>query len=188
MTEQELRDLLERTGAWLRGHFRLTTGLHSPEFFLLARLFQYPELAERCGRALADRLGDLQVTAVVGPAMGGVLLAHEVARALGVRALFAEREADGSMRLRRGFELSAGEPVLVVEDAVTTGGSAQSAAAAARAAGGEPVAVAAVIDRSGGRADFGVPFYALLRVEVPVYRPEACPLCHQGIPLSEPKR
>lgn len=197
---REVAGLLERTGAHRYGHFRLTTGLHSDEFFLLARAFQYPEVLERLGAALAARLrrvlpagtsgpaGAGPVGAVVGPAMGGVLLAHAVARVLGARSLFAEKEADGSMRLKRGFELAPGEPVVVVEDAVTTGGSVRRAMDAVVAAGGRPVAVGAVVDRSGGKADFGVPFVSLLSRSVAAFVPEECPLCRRGVPLVEPKR
>lgn len=190
MEADEIRELLRKSGAWMQGHFLLTTGRHSPEFFLLARLFQYPEWAERCGRALAQRFTGFGVTAVIGPAMGGILLAHEVARALGVRSAFVERGRDGSpeMRLRRGFTVAKGEPVLVVEDAVTTGGSAQAAVDAVRKAGGKPVAVGAVVDRSGGRVKFGdLTFAALLTMDVPDYSADDCPLCRQGIPLTKPK-
>ena len=190
MRPDELQRLLEETGAWQRGHFLLTTGLHSPEFFLLSQAFQYPDLAERCGRALAAALVEAAggpAGVVVGPAMGGVLLAHEVARSLGARAMFAEKDETGAMRLRRGFRLAPGERVFVVEDAVTTGGSALKAAAAVREAGGQVAAVGAVVDRSGGRASFDVPFTALLRVDVPAYAPDACPLCAAGVPLTRPK-
>ncbi|PZN13159.1 MAG: orotate phosphoribosyltransferase [Bacillota bacterium] len=199
--------LLNQTGAHRYGHFRLTTGLHSDEFFLLARAFQYPEVLERLGAALAARLRRVlpaadagqggpagsgpvagTVGAVVGPAMGGVLLAHAVARVLGGRSLFAEKEADGSMRLKRGFALAPGEPVVVVEDAVTTGGSVRKTMEAVARAGGRVVAVGAVVDRSGGKADFGVPFVSLLCRDVAAFVPEECPLCRRGVPLVEPKR
>lgn len=197
--------LLEQTGAHRIGHFRLTTGLHSDEFFLLARAFQYPAVLEHLGAALAARLRAVlppEVAsghprraagpgtahgAVVGPAMGGVLLAHAVARALGARSLFAEKEADGSMRLKRGFRLAPGEPVVVVEDVVTTGGSVRKTMAAVAAAGGRVVAVGAVVDRSGGRVAFGVPMVALLTRSAAVFRPEECPLCARGVPLVAPK-
>lgn len=181
--------MLQETGAWMKGHFELTTGRHSPEFFLLAKLMQYPDRAAWCGERLAEYFREFGITAVVGPAMGGIILAHEVARALSARALFAERGRDGhdSMKLRRGFTLADGERVLVVEDAVTTGGSAQQAIAAVRAAGGQPVAVGAVVDRSGGEVDFGLPFKSLLTLKIPDYSPADCPLCAQGIPLSRPK-
>ena len=198
--------LLERTGAHQVGHFRLTTGLHSDEFFLLARAFQYPEVLERLGADLAARLRRVlppgeppgaaggasgpgaPVGAVVGPAMGGVLLAHAVARVLGARSLFAEKEPDGSMRLKRGFRLAPGEPVVVVEDVVTTGSSVRKTLEAVAAAGGRVVAVGAVVDRSGGRVHFGVPMVALLTRAAAAFRPEACPLCARGVPLVAPKQ
>ncbi|HEY8394911.1 MAG TPA: phosphoribosyltransferase family protein [Thermaerobacter sp.] len=199
--------LLEQTGAHRYGHFRLTTGLHSDEFFLLARAFQYPEVLERLGAALAARLRRVlpaadagqggpagsepaagAVGAVAGPAMGGVLLAHAVARVLGARSLFAEKEADGSMRLKRGFALAPGEAVVVVEDVVTTGGSVRKTMEAVTHAGGRVVAVGAVVDRSGGKANFGVPFISLLCRDVAAFVPEECPLCRRGVPLVEPKR
>ncbi|GAB6877064.1 orotidine-5'-phosphate decarboxylase [Thermaerobacter litoralis] len=191
--EQRIAGLLEQTGAHRRGHFRLTTGLHSDEFFLLAQAFQDPAVLEEVGAALAAAVrkalgAGAPVGAVVGPAMGGVLLAHAVARCLGARSLFAEKEPGGSMALKRGFRLAPGEPVLVVEDAVTTGGSVRKTMAAVAAAGGRVVAVGAVVDRSGGAVDFGVPFISLLARTVAAYEPDACPLCRQGVPLVDLKR
>lgn len=186
LTEERLRSVLKETGAWLQGHFLLTTGLHSPEFFLLARLFEQPPLASAVGEALAEKLIAYRAEAVAGPALGGIILAHEVARALGVRSLFAEKDHDG-MRFKRGFRLEPGQRVVVVEDAVTTGQSAARVVAAVQAAGAEPVAVAAVVDRSGGKAPFPVPFVSLLTLTVPNYRPEECPLCAAGVPLQSPK-
>lgn len=186
-------ELLERTGAHRRGHFRLTTGLHSDEFFLLAQAFQYPAVLEEVGAALAVELlrvlpPGAPVGAVVGPALGGVLLAHAVARRLPARALFAEKEPGGAMRLKRGFRLEPGERVVVVEDAVTTGGSVRKTIDAVTAAGGQVVAVGAVVDRSDGAVDFGVSFTALLSRAVAAYPPDGCPLCRQGIPIVDLKR
>lgn len=190
MTAEEVAGLLARTGAWRRGHFLLTSGLHSPEFYLLAQAFQYPEAAAALGRALAAALrGVLPASpgVVVGPAVGGILPAYEVARALGVRAIFAEPDDQGGMRLRRGFRIEPGERVVVVEDAVTTGGSARAAAAAAAAAGGRVAAFGAIVDRSGGQAALPAPFAVLLRRRIPAYRPADCPLCARGEPLVSPK-
>lgn len=189
MTEEQLIEWLEQTGARRYGHFRLTTGLHSGEFFLLAQLFQHPTAAAAVGAELAVQLRNVapDATAVVGPAMGGVLLAHEVAKALGARSMFAERVGEGGMRLRRGFQLAAAEQVIVVEDAVTTGSSVRLAMAAVEQAGGRVAAVGAVVDRSDGQVSFGVPLRSLLRLNVAAYPPENCPLCAAGEPLVAPK-
>ncbi len=182
----EVEDLLRRAGAWREGHFLLTSGRHSPVFFLLSQAFQFPPVAERLGRALAAAFAGEEVAAVVGPAMGGVLLAHEVARALGCRSLFAEKAAAG-MTLRRGFAVGRGERVLLVEDAVTTGGSVGRVLDLVRAAGAVAVGIGAVVDRRPAGVEFPVPFRALVRVEVPAYDPAACPLCGAGVPLVAPK-
>lgn len=189
MRVDDVLRLLEQVGAWRRGHFRLTSGLHSPEFFLLSQAFQYPDTAAALGRALAERLLEVRPRpqVVAGPALGGILLAHEVGRALGARAIFAEAVPEGGMRLRRGFRVAPGERVYVVEDAVTTGGSVRAAIRAVEEAGGVVAAVGAVVDRSQDGVDFGVPFAALVRRPVPAYRPEDCPLCAQGEPLVSPK-
>ncbi len=178
--------LLRGTGVYREGHFLLTSGRHSPAFFLFSQLFQHPREAERAGAALAALFAGEAVDTVVGPAVGGIILAHEVARALGVRSIFAEK-VDGGMAFRRGFALRPGERVLIVEDAVTTGGSVLKVLAQVRAVGAVPVGVGAVVDRSGGRAEFGVPFRAVLALDVPSYGPDDCPLCRAGIPLERPK-
>lgn len=178
--------MLRDTGAWREGHFLLTSGRHSPVFFLLAQAFQWPHLAEALGCTLAAAFSGLGVEAVVGPAMGGVILAHEVARSLGCRSLYAEK-VEGGMALRRGFGVVRGERVLVVEDAVTTGGSASRVLELVQAAGAVPVGVGAVVDRRPPGVSFPLPFRALLRVDVPAYVPEECPLCAAGVPLVAPK-
>lgn len=181
---------LYAAGAVLDGHFALTSGRHSPRFFLLARAFERPALGERLGRAVAERFRHDGVEAVVGPAMGGIILAYEVARHLPqARALFAEKTADGEMAIRRGFSLSQGERVLVVEDAVTTGGSVEKVLRHLAAAWDvHVVGVGAVVDRSGGAVGFGpTPFRSVLEVSVESWAPEACPLCRQGLPLTKPK-
>jgi len=148
-------------------------------------VLQYPEHAEWAGKSIAAHFSDDEVTAVVAPAIGGIIVAHEVARALGVRALFTERES-GTMTLRRGFQIAAGELILVVEDVVTTGGSTRETIEAVTRAGGAVVGAASLVDRSGGSVDVGARRVALLTLDVPAYEPAACPLCKQGSPAVKP--
>jgi len=185
MTRDELLDLFRRSGALLEGHFRLTSGLHSPGYLQCALVLQHPAHAEALGGAIAARTRDLRATAVLSPALGGVIIGHEVARALGVRALFAERQ-DGTMTLRRGFVIGESDRVLVVEDVLTTGGSTRETMQVARAAGGQVVGAASIVDRSNGAARFEVPYAALLAVDLPTYEPDRCPLCAQGLPVVKP--
>ncbi|HBN09574.1 MAG TPA: orotate phosphoribosyltransferase [Cyanobacteria bacterium UBA8530] len=178
------KERLRETGALLEGHFQLSSGLHAPRYFQCARFLQHPAQAEWACRELAKNIEE-PVDVVLGPALGGMIAAYELGRALGVRALFTERLGE-NMTLRRGFEIARGERVLVVEDVVTTGLSAREAAECVRAAGGEIAAFASLIDRSGGKVAFGVPFYALLTVEEEALGPECCPLCTLGITLDKP--
>ena len=184
-TPDALLDLFRKSGALLDGHFRLSSGLHSTGYLQCALVLQYPASAEQLGRAIAERALDLRATVVLSPALGGVVIGHEVARALGVRALFAERQ-DGVLTLRRGFMLAESDRVLVVEDVCTTGGSTRETMQVATAAGGHVVGAAAIVDRSGGTASFDVPFHALLGIDLPIYQPEACPLCTEGLPVAKP--
>jgi orotate phosphoribosyltransferase len=178
---EDLLALFRERGALLEGHFQLSSGLHSPSYLQCARILMDPPLATRLGAALA---GELRAAlpeapgAVVAPALGGVLVAHEVARALGCRGLFTERQ-DGSMTLRRGFTLEAGEPVVVVEDVITTGLSTRETMDAVSARGGRVIGVGSLVDR-GGAATLGVPSRSLLVLEVPAYPADACPLCARG--------
>jgi len=183
LTETEVLEIFRESGALLEGHFLLTSGLHSDRYFEKFAVLQHPERTERLCRALAERFRDDGVQLVVGPAVGGILLAHEVAKHLGTRAVFTEREG-GRMCLRRGFAIAPGQRVLVVEDVVTTGGSVREVLDVVREAGGEPVGVALLVDRSGGAVDFGVRTEALLRLDVKAYRPEECPQCRTGVPLA----
>jgi len=185
MTEQETLALYEKTGALMRGHFRLTSGLHSEIYLQSALVLQYPEYAAALGADLAAPFKDARVSAVLAPAIGGILVAHEMARALGVRALFAERD-NGVMSLRRGFALQAGERCLVVEDVITTGGSTREVVECAERAGGVVVGVGSLIDRSGGAASFAVKRVALATVSAINYTPEACPLCKAGSQAVKP--
>jgi len=183
-----LRTFLDR-GALLEGHFLLSSGLHSPRYLQCALVLMDPPLATRLGadlaRALAPLLGTERPRAVVAPALGGVLVAHEVARALGCRGLFTERQ-DGAMTLRRGFALEAGEVVIVVEDVITTGGSTREVMDAVAARGALVVAAGSLVDRSGGAVDLGVPRRSLLELEVPTYAAAACPLCAAGSKPEKP--
>ena len=178
------------TGAYLSGHFRLTSGLHSPEYLQCAVVLQHPAHAERLGCQLASALrgaaGGETVGVVVSPAMGGLIIGHEVARALRTRFLFTERGGDGKMTMRRGFAVEPGEAAVVVEDVITTGGSTREVVALLKAAGARPVAAGSIVDRSGGKAEVGAPRVALATVEVVTYPPEDCPLCRQGLPVSKP--
>lgn len=185
LTERETLDRYEKRGGLLRGHFRLTSGLHSDVYLQSALVLQHPEDAAALGEALAAAFRNARVQVVLAPAIGGILVAHEVARALGVRALFAEREG-GTMRLRRGFALARGERCLVVEDVITTGGSTREVVQCVEAHGGVVVGVGSLIDRSGGAAAFPVKHVALAAVTATTYPPEACPLCQAGSQAVKP--
>ena len=183
--------LFEETGAYLHGHFRLTSGLHSGEYLQCAKVLAHPQYAERLGRALSEKINSLldgaAIDVVVSPAMGGIVIGHEVARALGARSLFTERDAaTNAMMLRRGFEILPSEKAVVIEDVITTGGSTREVADSVSAAGAKVLAAGSIIDRSGGRADVGVPRVALETLEAIAYQPEECPLCRQGLPLVKP--
>src|SRR5436190_24361411 len=188
MTRDEVLDLFRRSGALLEGHFRLTSGLHSPGYLQCALVLSQPDSAEALGRELAGRVRDVRATAVLSPAIGGIVIGHEVGRALGVRALFAERQ-DGQLTLRRGFTLSERDRVLVVEDVLTTGGSTRETMDVARAAGAQIVGAASIVNRSGGPGNgvkFDVPLESLLDYTLPTYEPDKCPLCAQGLPVVKP--
>jgi orotate phosphoribosyltransferase len=185
MDQDTLLDLFRRSGALLEGHFRLSSGLHSPGYLQCALVLQHPEHAAALGTALGDQVRGLRATVVLSPALGGLIIGHEVARAIGARAIFAER-ADGVLTLRRGFVLGEADHVLVVEDVVTTGGSTRETMQVARAAGAHVVAVAAVVDRSGGAAALDVPLHALMSIALPTYEPDRCPLCAQGLAIAKP--
>jgi len=185
VNRDDLVDMFRRSGALLEGHFRLSSGLHSTGYLQSALVLQYPDDAARLGREIADAVEHVRATVVLSPALGGLIIGHEVARALGVRALFAERQ-DGMLTLRRGFMLAETDRVLVVEDVLTTGGSTRETMQVATAAGGRVVGVASIVDRSAGKAVFDVPFHSLLAIDLPTYEPGACPLCAQGLPVVKP--
>ena len=178
------------TGAYLKGHFRLTSGLHSPEYLQCALVLQYPKHAEHFGRLLATEFRRLEPTlnagVVASPAIGGLIIGHEVARALSARFIFTERDASGKMTLRRGFSVEPGEVAVIVEDVVTTGGSSREVIDILKDAGARVIGAGSIIDRSGGAADLGVPRVALKTMQVVSYPSEECPLCRAGSPVEKP--
>ena len=182
-------ELFHQAGAYLRGHFRLTSGLHSREYLQCALVLQYPEHAQKLGGWLGGALKALgigEVRVVASPALGGLIIGHEVARTLGARAIFTERDAEGKAVLRRGFAVEPGEPAVVVEDVVTTGGSTREVVEVLRAAGANVLAAGSIIDRSAGHADVGAPRVSLATLNVVNYPPDNCPLCQQGVPVMKP--
>ena len=185
MTEQEVEALLVETNAIMDGHFLLTSGLHSGRYVEKFNVLQKPKYTEKLCQAMAEKFKDKGITTVVGPMTGGILLAHEVGKALGTRAIFTERE-NGKMTFKRGFSLDKTERVLVVEDIVSTGGSVKEVLDCIKNEGAEIVAICCIVDRSGGKADFdGIPFEALLHLNIDAYEPDNCPLCQQNIPMTK---
>jgi len=185
MTRDELLDLFRRSGALLEGHFRLTSGLHSSGYLQCALVLQHPQHAETLGRAIGDRMRSSRPTVVLSPALGGVVIGHEVGRALGVRAIFAERQ-DAALMLRRGFVIAENDRVLVVEDVLTTGGSTRETMQVAKASGAQVVGAASIVNRSASPPDVDGPFASLLDIALPTYEPDSCPLCAQGLPVVKP--
>jgi orotate phosphoribosyltransferase len=185
MQESTVLDLFRKSGALLEGHFRLSSGLHSDRYLQSALVLQYPEFAEQLGGELAERTRHLQPTVVLSPALGGIVIGQEVGRALSVRAIFAERE-NGVLTLRRGFTLAPADRVLLVEDVLTTGGSTKETAAVAEAVGAHVVGAACIVDRGSDPGRLGLPLQALVRLEVPAYAADACPLCAKGEPVVKP--
>lgn len=186
---EQVLQLFNETGAYLKGHFRLTSGLHSPEYLQCALVLSPPQHAEFLGRQLADKLrqitgGDIDV--VLAPALGGLIIGHEVARAIGRPFLFTERDPEGKMTLRRGFQVTPGQKAVVIEDVITTGGSSKEVVDLLRSAGVEVVGAGSIIDRSGGKADLGVPRVALATLQVTAYPPDQCPMCAAGSQAIKP--
>jgi orotate phosphoribosyltransferase len=177
--------IFTETKALLQGHFLLTSGLHSPTYFQCAQVLQFPQQAGLLCTELGRKISHLAIDVVISPAIGGIVVGQELGRVLGKRAIFAERE-EGKMTLRRGFTIHPGERVFAVEDVVTTGGSVKEIIALAQAAGGTVVGVGSIVDRSGGKAGFTVPFFPLLAMDVITYQPGDCPLCKQGTPAIKP--
>ena len=179
-------EIFKKTGAILTGHFLLTSGLHSPVYWEKAQVLQYPEYtAQLCGM-MADHFLDSEIRVVAGPTTPGIILAYEVARQLKVRGIFAEKESSGERAFRRGFSITAGERVLIVDDILTTGGSIREVIDAVNCLGGKVAGIGVLVDRSREKVEFGIPFFSCLRSETISYSPPDCPLCVKGIPLVKP--
>lgn len=185
MNKEDVLKLFKDTGALLEGHFLLTSGLHSPQYFQCAKVLQYPQHAQKLCWEIAFNYMSEKVNVVVGPALGGIVVAQEVARLMNARAIFSERE-DGKMTLRRGFEIKPNEKVLIVEDVVTTGGSINEVICLAKEAGAHIVGVGFLVDRSQDRIKFDVPKFSVIQMDVVTHQPDACPLCQKGIPVVKP--
>lgn len=185
MTEKQIIELFEKNKALLTGHFKLSSGLHSEKYLQCALILQHPDVAEKLSKELARHFSGDKIDVVIGPALGGITLAYEVARAIGVRGLFTERQ-EGKMVLRRGFSIKKGEKALVVEDVITTGGSTKEVIDVVKSLGGEVIGVGSIIDRSGPHVDFGVPFKTLAKVSAETFEEKNCPLCKKNIPVTKP--
>jgi len=186
VTNEEALSLFKNCGAFLQGHFLLSSGLHSSGYLQCALVCQDPVACAKLCDALAGQFKRKKIDVVVGPAMGGIVFAYELARALGTRGIFTERNGEGKMILRRGFTLTPGERVLVAEDVLTTGGSAAEILEIAKQAGAEVVGVAALVDRGGAKRFAPLPVAAAFKADVPTWKPEECPLCRQGVPVVKP--
>lgn len=185
MTEKDVLKLFEKHNALLTGHFKLSSGLHSEKYLQCALILQYPDIAAKLSKELVKKFEE-NIDVVIGPALGGIILAYEVARALKVRGLFSERH-EGKMVLRRGFSIEKGEKALVVEDVITTGGSTKEVIEVVKSYGGNVVGVGSIIDRSGKqKVDFGASFHALAKINVETFEEKNCPLCKKGLPITKP--
>lgn len=192
LTEREVLEIFQKSGALLSGHFRLSSGLHSGKYLQCALVLQYPDLAEKLCNQLASRLElrGSKIDAVISPAIGGIIVGQEVAKVLGCRAIFYERE-EGKMKLRRGFEIRKEERVVVVEDVITTGGSVKEIVEIVQGMGGKVEGIGVIVDRSKPSlsdelATLNLPLNSLLRIDIETYSPEECPICKKGIPLQKP--
>ncbi|MEN3009210.1 orotate phosphoribosyltransferase [Pseudothermotoga sp.] len=178
-------ELLLKVGAILEGHFLLSSGKHSSKYIQCAKIFEYPEYGEKIGKVIAGKIAHHKPTVVIGPALGGVILAYEVARQLGTRAMFTERE-NGTMKLRREFHIETGERVAIVEDVTTTGKSVLEVIQVVEEHGGKVCCIASIVDRSIEKLPFNAPFYSLVKLQLPIYEPDNCPLCERNVPLVKP--
>lgn len=187
MTNDEVMDVFAKTEAYKKGHFKLSSGLHSDSYLQCALVLQHPQIAGKLCEELATKIKELKPDVVLGPAMGGVVFAYEMARAIGVNSIFSERDDEGKMVLRRGFQVKEDCSVLIAEDVLTTGKSVKEVIALLSREGVTPVGIVSLVDRSGGKCDFGdIPKESLLKVDVPTFDPAACPMCAEGKPIEKP--
>ena len=182
----EVEEIFQKSGAVLKGHFLLTSGLHSPVYWEKFRVLQYPNYVEQLCRMISTHFQREEVEVVAGPTTGGVILAFEVARQLGVRGIFAEKVGDKERAFRRGFNIDSGERILIVDDVLTTGDSIRQVMAAVTKQGGIVIGIGVLVDRAEQTVDFGVPLFSCLRSKALTYKPEECPLCAEQIPLVKP--
>ncbi len=185
MTKQEIVEMLKEAEVLLEGHFLLTSGRHSDKYMQCAKIFQYAKYSEPLCKELADQYKNDNIELVIGPAIGAIQMSYEVGKQLGVKNIFAERE-NGEMTLRRGFTIEEGQRVLVVEDVVTTGGSVREVIDLVKANGGVVAGVGSIVDRTGGKIDFGVPYKSAFSMDITSYEPDECPICKTGAPLVKP--
>jgi orotate phosphoribosyltransferase len=185
MTDKDVLNHFMKSGALLEGHFLLRSGLHSNRFFQAALVLQYPDIAEILCAALAEKFAGIKIDTVLSPALGGLIVGQEVARKLGTKAIFAEKEND-NLVLRRGFKISKGEKILVAEDVVTKGGRVEQTVQLARSFGADVVGIAVIVDRSASDVKFDVPFKSLLKLHFDTFEPDNCPMCKSNIPLVKP--
>ncbi|MDD5259333.1 MAG: orotate phosphoribosyltransferase [bacterium] len=185
MTPQAVLEIFQNNNALLKGHFLLSSGLHSERYLQCALVLQHPKLAKKLGQSLAEKFKISSIDTVISPALGGLIIGYEVAKALGVRFIFTERQ-DGQMTLRRGFSITPGEKLIVIEDVFTTGGSTKEVMATVEQAGAKVVGVGAIINRSEKEISFGVPSQYLLPLQVKTFEPAQCPLCKEGLPFFKP--
>ncbi len=185
MEKKKALEIFEKTGALLEGHFLLSSGLHSPQYFQCAKVLQHPKYTELFCKEIVKNFKGERIDCVISPAVGGLVVGQECARLLGCRAIFAERE-NGVMSLRRGFEIAHDERVLVVEDVVTTGGSVKEVVDLVKGVGAEVAGIGFIIDRSGGKRIFDDPSFSVFQMDVVTYKPDACPLCAEGVPVVKP--
>ncbi|MFH1837026.1 MAG: orotate phosphoribosyltransferase [Candidatus Omnitrophota bacterium] len=187
MNKKEIIEIFSRANAYKQGHFKLSSGLHSGAYLQCALVLSQPLIAKKLCTILSEKFRDDLPDVVIGPAMGGIVFAYEMARILKTRAVFSERDERGKMTLRRGFNISPGSKVLIAEDVLTTGGSVKEVIALLKEDGIEPIAIVSLVDRSGGKLDFGgIKYKSLLKLDIPSFKEEECPLCQEGLPIIKP--